>query len=51
VKPTGELLSYGDSGTQDNVSSPVQVGVGWQDFRLLFAGANAVGDNRIYAVR
>ncbi len=42
----GQLLSYGDSGTPGNVSSPVVVGfAGWADFTALFAG----GD-RIYAV-
>ncbi len=47
----GQLLSYGDSGTPGNVSSPVIVGFGgWQDFKFLFAGANVAGENRIYAV-
>ena len=42
----GQLLSYGDSGSPGNVSSPVVVGFGgWADFKALFAG----GD-RIYAV-
>jgi hypothetical protein len=51
VNQSGELLSYGDSGTPGNVSDPVVVGFGgWLDFRFLFAGANAAGDNRIYAV-
>ena len=48
---TGELLSYGDSGAPGNVSDPVVVGFGgWLQFKFLFAGANAAGDNRIYAV-
>jgi hypothetical protein len=48
---TGELLSYGDAGTPGNVSAPVTVGFGgWQQFRSVFAGANAGGENRIYAV-
>jgi hypothetical protein len=43
---TGQLLSYGDSGTPGNVSAPVVVGFGgWSDFKFLFAGGN-----RIYAV-
>jgi hypothetical protein len=43
---TGQLLSYGDSGTPGNVSDPVVVGFGgWSDFKFLFAGGN-----RIYAV-
>ena len=48
---TGELLSYGDDGTDGNVSSPVTVGFGgWQDFKFLFGGRNAAGEDRIYAV-
>jgi hypothetical protein len=48
---TGQLLSYGDRGTPGNVSSPTVVGLGgWQQFRILFAGANASGESRIYAV-
>jgi hypothetical protein len=48
---TGELLSYGDAGTPGNVSNPMLVGFGgWLDFRFLFAGANAAGADRIYAV-
>ncbi len=48
---SGELLSYGDAGTAGNVSSPVMVGFGgWLDFQFLFAGADATGANRIYAV-
>ena len=48
---TGQLLSYGDAGTPGNVSSPVIVGFGgWQAFRVLFAGRNAAGEPRIYAV-
>jgi hypothetical protein len=51
VATTGQLLSYGDSGTPGNVSDPVTVGLGgWQDFLFLFAGQNAAGENRIYAV-
>ena len=47
----GELLSYGDAGTPGNVSSPVLVGFGgWQQFKFLFAGRNAAGEDRIYAV-
>ncbi len=48
---TGELLSYGDAGTLGNVSDPVVVGFGgWLDFKFLFAGGNAAGASRIYAV-
>jgi hypothetical protein len=48
---TGQLLSYGDAGTPGNVSNPVVVGFGgWLDFKFLFAGRNAAGENRIYAV-
>ncbi|SFM73389.1 tyrosinase family protein [Nitrosomonas communis] len=48
---TGQLLSYGDAGTPGNVSDPVIVGFGgWLDFKFLFAGRNATGENRIYAV-
>jgi hypothetical protein len=51
VNRNGELLSYGDAGTPGNVSSPVIVGLGgWQDFRFVFAGENAAGKHRIYAV-
>src|SRR5262245_6206448 len=47
----GQLLSYGDAGTPGNVSAPVVVGFGgWQDFKFLFAGRNAAGEDRIYAV-
>lgn len=47
----GQLLSYGDSGTSGNVSSPVVVGFGgWHAFDFLFAGMDATGQNRIYAV-
>ncbi len=47
----GQLLSYGDVGTPGNVSSPVTVGFGgWLDFKFLFAGRNAAGESRIYAV-
>jgi hypothetical protein len=49
--PTGQLLSYGDAGTPGNVSSPVVAGLGgWSQFQFLFAGKNAAGQNRIYAV-
>jgi len=48
---SGRLLSYGDAGTPGNVSSPVVVGLGgWLDFKFLFAGRNAAGEDRIYAV-
>jgi hypothetical protein len=48
---TGQLLSYGDTGTPGNVSDPVVVGFGgWLEFRFLFAGGNVAGENRIYAV-
>jgi hypothetical protein len=48
---TGQLLSYGDAGTPGNVSDPMIVGFGgWQVFEFLFAGKNAAGENRIYAV-
>jgi hypothetical protein len=47
----GQLLSYGDAGTPGNVSSPVVVGFGgWLQFQFLFAGENALGQDRIYAV-
>jgi hypothetical protein len=48
----GQLLSYGDAGTPGNVSAPVVVGFGggWLDFKFLFAGRNAAGEDRIYAV-
>jgi hypothetical protein len=47
----GELLSYGDAGTPGNVSNPVLVGFGgWLQFKFLFAGRNAAGEDRIYAV-
>jgi len=47
----GRLLSYGDAGTPGNVSAPVVVGFGgWADFKFLFAGKNASGESRIYAV-
>lgn len=46
-----ELLSFGDTGTHWNVSSPVHVGFGsWGDFWSLFAGRNLAGEDRIYAV-
>jgi hypothetical protein len=48
---TGELLSYGDAATPGNVSNPMVVGFGgWLDFKFLFAGRNAAGQDRIYAV-
>jgi hypothetical protein len=48
---SGQLLSYGDAGTPGNVSSPMVVGLGgWLAFKFLFAGRNASGENRIYAV-
>ncbi|MFY9669872.1 MAG: hypothetical protein WAK44_18115, partial [Trebonia sp.] len=51
VNSSGELLSYGDDGSPGNVSAPVTVGFGgWLDFTSLFAGQNAQGQNRIYAV-
>jgi hypothetical protein len=46
-----QLLSYGDAGTLGNVSSPIGVGfAGWPNFKYLFAGQDATGQNRIYAV-
>jgi hypothetical protein len=52
VNQGGQLLSYNDDGgTSDDVSHPVVVGFGaWLEFQFLFAGANASGGNRIYAV-
>lgn len=51
VNGNGQLLSYGDSGTADNVSDPVTVGSGgWLEFFFLFGGRNDTGQNRIYAV-
>ena len=51
VDQNGQLLSYADAGTPGNVSSPDVVGFGgWQVFKLVFAGRNLAGDNRIYAV-
>jgi hypothetical protein len=48
---TGELLSYGDSGTPGNVSNPMVVGFGgWSPFKFLFAGRNAAGQDCLYAV-
>ena len=47
----GELLSYGDAGTPGNVSDPMVVGFSdWQEFKFLFGGRNAAGQDRIYAV-
>lgn len=40
-----------DDGTPGNVSAPVTVGFGgWLQFKFLFAGRSAVGEDRIYAV-
>ena len=51
VNQDAQLLSYGDDGAQGNVSDPVIVGFGgWLQFKFLFAGKNAAGENRIYAV-
>ena len=51
VNAPGQLLSYGDTGTPGNVSSPMVVGFGgWLDFKFLFAGRNLAGEDRIYAV-
>jgi len=51
VDNPGDLLSYGDAGTPGNVSDPAIVGFGgWQQFKFVFAGKNAPGANRIYAV-
>jgi hypothetical protein len=52
VNQGGQLLSYNDDGgTSGDVSHPVVVGFGaWLEFQFLFAGANASGGNRIYAV-
>ena len=51
INATGQLLSFGDAGTPGNVSAPMVVGfAGWLDFKFLFAGKNAAGENRIYAV-
>src|SRR5262249_31782801 len=48
---SGELLSYGDSGSPGNVSNPMVVGFGgWLDFKFLFSGTDVSGQNRIYAV-
>jgi hypothetical protein len=47
----GELLSYTDDASQGNVSAPILVGFDdWLQFKFLFAGQNAQGGNRIYAV-
>jgi hypothetical protein len=47
----GELLSYTDDASQGNVSAPILVGFDdWLEFQFLFAGQNALGENRIYAV-
>jgi len=47
----GELLSYEDAGTPGNVSNAVLVGLGgWLQFKFIFAGRNAAGQDRIYAV-
>ena len=48
---TGELLSYVDTGTPGNVSNPIVVGFDdWSDFKFVFGGRNATGQDRIYAV-
>jgi hypothetical protein len=48
---SGQLLAYGDAGTPGNVSNPVIVGLGgWLEFTRVFAGRNAAGEHRIYAV-
>lgn len=47
----GELLSYTDDGAPGNVANPVLAGFGgWLQFTSLFAGRNAAGQSRIYAV-
>ena len=47
----GELLSYTDDASPGNVSAPILVGFDdWLQFKFLFAGQNAQGGNRIYAV-
>jgi Tachylectin len=47
----GELLSYTDDGAPGNVANPVLAGFGgWLQFTSLFAGRNALGQSRIYAV-
>ena len=47
----GELLSYTDDASPGNVSAPILVGFGgWLPFKFLFAGQNAAGASRIYAV-
>jgi hypothetical protein len=47
----GELLSYTDDASPGNVSAPILVGFGgWLQFKFLFAGQNAAGASRIYAV-
>jgi Peptidase A4 family/Tachylectin len=53
VDQLGRLKSYADDGTAGNVivPDPMAVGsVGWLDYKFLFAGTNASGQNRIYAV-
>ena len=49
---TGQLQSYTDNGTPGNISDPIIVGSGspWLEFKFLFAGRDAAGQNRIYAV-
>jgi hypothetical protein len=48
---SGQLLSYGDAGTPNNVSSPNVVGFGgWAQFTSVFGGRNLAGQGRIYAV-
>ena len=47
----GELLSYTDDASPGNASAPILVGSGgWLQFKFLFAGQNAAGESRIYAV-
>ena len=47
----GKLLSYSDAGTPGNVSDPMVVDFSsWQQFKFLFAGRNAAGGDRIYAI-
>ena len=51
VNKIGQLLSYIDYGTPDNVSDPDRVGrSGWLDFKFLFSGVNNNREHRIYAV-
>jgi hypothetical protein len=53
VDPNGNLWSYSDAGTQGNVSNLNRTEVtngGWSDFKFVFGGRNAAGENLIYAV-